>query len=108
MSILDSMSNIQTQRVGRPSVINEDILRKLEIFIASGMSISASCYMAGISKSTYYEHKALNKEFADRMRIAEEWATFRARQIVLQAIDNGDTACARWYLSKKARLEFGD
>ena len=70
------------------------------------MSVSASCYMAGISKSTYYEHKELDREFADRMRMAEEWATFRARQIVLQAIDNGDVVSARWYLERKARFEF--
>lgn len=100
------MSNKQTPKAGRPSVVNEDMLRKLEVFIASGMSVSASCYMAGLSKSTYYEHKELDKEFADRMRMAEEWATFRARQIILQAIDNGDTACARWYLERKARFEF--
>lgn len=100
------MNSLRTQKAGRPSVMNEKTLRKLEIFIASGMSVSASCYMAGISKSTYYEHKELDKEFADRMRMAEEWATFRARQVVLQAIDNGDVAAARWYLERKARFEF--
>lgn len=100
------MSSIRTQKEGRPSVINEDILRKLEIFIASGMGVSASCYMAGISTSTFYEHRAMDKEFRDRMRMADEWATFRARQVVLQAIDNGDVASARWYLERKARYEF--
>lgn len=99
--------NLQTRKPGRPSVINEDVLRKLEIFISSGMGVSASCHMAGISKSTYYEHKELDREFADRMRIAEEWSTFRARQVILKAIDNGDVACARWYLERKARFEFG-
>jgi hypothetical protein len=62
--------------------------------------------MAGISTSTFYEHKAMNKEFHDRMRMAEEWATFRARQIVLKAIDDGDVTTAKWYLERKARLEF--
>ena len=100
------MRNIRKQKVGRPSVIDEQALRKLEIFIASGMGISASCHFAGISTSTFYEHKALDKEFADRMSMAEEWALFRARQVVLQSIDNGDVATARWYLSTKARAEF--
>ena len=45
-------------------------------------------------------------EFAYRVRTAEDWATLRARQIVLQAIDNGDVATAKWYLSCKARAEF--
>lgn len=100
------MGSIRTQKAGRPSVINEEIIRKLEVTIASGMSISASCHFSGISTSTFYEHKALDKEFANRMRWAEEWATFRARQVILQAIDNGDIACARFWLERKARAEF--
>lgn len=100
------MSNIRTQKAGRPSVINEGILRKLEAGLATGFSISAACHFAGISTSTYYEHKAMDSEFRDRVRWAEEWATYRARQVVLKAIDDGDVACARWYLERRARLEF--
>jgi hypothetical protein len=100
------MHSLRTQKVGRPSVINEDIVRKLECALASGFNISFACNYAGISTSTFYEHKALDKEFAYRVRTAEDWATLRARQIVLQAIDNGDVATAKWYLSCKARAEF--
>jgi hypothetical protein len=100
------MSNKRTQKVGRPPVINEDVLRKLEVAIATGMGISSSCFFAGISTSTFYEHKALDKEFAYRINMAEEWATFKARQVVLKAIDDGDVATARWFLSVKARAEF--
>ncbi|HSW75018.1 MAG TPA: hypothetical protein VLG16_04055 [Candidatus Saccharimonadales bacterium] len=99
-------SDLRTNKAGRPSVINEEIIRKLEITIASGMSISASCHFSGVSTSTFYEHKALDKEFADRMRWAEEYATFRARQVILQAIDNGDISCAKFWLERKSRLEF--
>ena len=101
------MSNIRTKKDGRPSVINEDILRKIEAALATGFSISAACHFSGISTSTFYEHKASNQEFADRVRWAEEWATYKARQVVLQAIENGDVQIAKWYLSVKARNEFG-
>lgn len=101
------MGNLRTQKAGRPSVINEEALRKLEVFIASGMGITASCNFAGISTSTFYEHKATDKEFAYRMNMAEEWAVFRARQIIVKAINDGNIEVCKWYLSKKARFEFG-
>lgn len=38
--------------------------------------------------------------------MAEEWCTFRARQVILQAIDNGDIKAAQWWLERKAKFEF--
>jgi hypothetical protein len=48
----------------------------------------------------------MDNEFRDRVRWAEEWATYRARQIVLKAIDDGDVTTAKWYLERRARFEF--
>ncbi len=81
-------------------------MRKLEAGLATGFNISAACHFAGISTSTYYEQKAVNKEFADRVRWAEEWATYKARQVILKAIEDGNLDAAKWYLSRKARAEF--
>ena len=80
-------------------------MRKLEAGLATGFNISAACHFAGISTSTYYEQKAASKEFSDRVRWAEEWATYKARQVVLKAIEDGDVATAKWYLSCKARAK---
>jgi hypothetical protein len=40
------------------------------------------------------------------MRLAEEWCTFRARQVILQAIDGGDIKAAQWWLERKSKAEF--
>jgi hypothetical protein len=40
------------------------------------------------------------------MRLAEDWSTFKARQVILQAINNGDIKAAQWWLERKARFEF--
>ena len=100
------MSKIQKAKIGRPSVINEDTVRKLEASLASGFGVSAACYYSGISTSTYYEHLALDKDFSDKMHLAEDWSTFKARQVILQAINNGDIKAAQWWLERKARFEF--
>ena len=82
------------------------VLDKLESALSGGYSITSACYFAGVSTSTFYEYKALDKDFSDRMNRAMEYATFRARQVVLQAIDKGDVRAAMWWLERKSRLEF--
>jgi len=98
---------IQKSKIGRPSVIDKDTIRKLEVCLASGYGITTACYYSGISTSTYYDHKALNKDFSDKMRLAEEASTFRARLVILEAIDSGDIKAAQWWLERKAKFEFG-
>ncbi len=100
------MGNIRTNKVGRPSVMNEDTVRKLEAALCSGFSVTASCHFAGISTSSFYEHKALDNDFATRMKMSEDWATYRARQVILQAIDRGEVKVAMWFMERKARAEF--
>jgi hypothetical protein len=100
------MNDLRTQKAGRPSVINENLIRKLEAALSCGFSVTFACSYAGISTSTFYEHKALEGEFKYRMNRAEEWATLRARQVILKAIDDGNVDVAKWYISRKSRFEF--
>jgi len=105
--IINSMrSQIQKAKIGRPPAIKEDTVRKLEVCLASGYSITTACYFSGVSRSTYYEYLAMDKDFSDKMRMAEEASTFRARQVILQAIDSGDIKAAQWWLERKAKSEF--
>jgi hypothetical protein len=97
---------IEKQKVGRPSVITEDSVRKLEAALAYGLGVNAACYYSGVSRSVYYEHKALDKEFSDKMRMAEEFATLKARQVIINAINEGNIKVSMWYLEHKARAEF--
>jgi len=79
---------------------------KLESALCGGYSITTACYFAGVGTSTFYEYKALDKDFSDRMTRASEYATFRARQVILQAIDNGSVKAAMWWIERKSRGEF--
>ncbi len=40
------------------------------------------------------------------MNLAEDWSTLRARQVILQAINNGDIKAAQWWLERKVKFEF--
>jgi len=99
-------TQIEKKKMGRPTVLTERVKDKLESALCSGFSVSAACYFAGVGTSTFYENKSLDKEFSERMTRAEEYATFRARQVILQAIDKGDVRAAMWFMERKARFEF--
>ena len=86
--------------------MNENITRKLEAAIAAGFNVSVACHLSGISRSTYYEYMAYDKEFSDRMKYAEEITTYKARQVILTEIEKGSFKAACWWLERKARVEF--
>jgi hypothetical protein len=97
---------IEKKKMGRPTVMTSKVVDKLESALCAGYSVSASCYFVGVGTSTFYEYKSLDKDFSERMTRAEEFATFRARQVILQAIDRGDVKVAMWFMERKARFEF--
>ena len=99
-------TQIEKKKTGRPTVMNDRVLEKLESALCAGYSVTSACYFAGVSTSTFYEYKALDKEFSDKMNRAGEWATFRARQVVLQEIEKGNLKAAMYWLERKSRLEF--
>ena len=92
---------------GRPTVLTNECVQKLEDAFKAGFNVSEACYIAGISRATYYEHTAANEAFSDRMAHAKAWVSLRAKHAVVTAIDKGDLGAAKWWLERKARNEFG-
>jgi len=76
------MSEVST---GRPTVINEATVRKLEQAFKDGLSVSEACFVSDIGRTTYYEHKASNKDFANKMELAKAYVTIRAKKTVVHA-----------------------
>jgi arylamine N-acetyltransferase len=99
------MSNNST---GRPTVINKATVQKLEQALKDGFSVARACSLSGISRSTYYAHLQTDTDFMDKMELSQAWATERAKQVVIQAIDKGDLKAAQWWLERKSRSEFSN
>ncbi len=91
---------------GRPTVITKATVQKLEQALRDGFSVEMACYVSGVSRSTYYNHLANDTDFLDKMTLAQSWATERAKQVVIQAIEKGDLKAAQWWLERKLRAEF--
>jgi hypothetical protein len=97
---------MNSKKSGRPTVITQSTVQKLEQALKDGISIDMACCVSGISRSTYYNHLDADNEFMDKMTLAQAHATERAKQVVIQAIDKGNVKVAQWWLERKLRTEF--
>jgi len=95
-------------QTGRPTVMTQNTVQKLEEALKEGFSVDMACHVSGISRSTYYDHINSNSSFSYKMELAQDWVTQRAKQVVANAIDSGDLKAAQWWLERKARSEFSN
>jgi hypothetical protein len=94
-------------KVGRPVALNDRVIDILDAAIRRGLSVTEACMLAGIHRSTYYEHLANNEVFAYRMELARCWLGIIANCVVFNSIviDN-NLSTSKWYLSHRDP-EFG-
>jgi len=93
---------ILEKKAGRPTVITEDVIAKLEAVKKLGVSNEIACDYANIHPATYYRHLESDEDFARRMRSAEYFANIAARQAVVKAIvEDKDVKAAQWWLERR-------
>lgn len=92
-------------KLGRPTVMTEAVLGKLEQAFAYGSTDKEACFYAGINQDTMYEYQKLHPEFTERKEALKGSLILEARQKVAIDIKN-DTKVAQWYLERKVKSEF--
>ncbi|MDQ5913753.1 MAG: hypothetical protein QG623_372 [Patescibacteria group bacterium] len=95
------MSLSQNKRIGRPTIITPDTVRKVIVARRRGLSIRQACATSGISHETYYYHTRHNREFTYILEQSQDSIKERARLGVVDAIMQGDLATCKWYLERK-------
>jgi len=65
---------------GRPTVMTEEVIGKLEEALKVDCTIWMACSYAGIHESTYYDHYKSNPVFSKRMDDAEKYLHLLAHQ----------------------------
>lgn len=93
-------------KVGRPTVMTEETIQKLEYAFMRGLTDLEACLYADISKSTLYNYCEENPEFMDRKEELKQHPTAKARLNVTEAIENGNEELSKWWLERKAKAEF--
>ena len=95
--------------VGRPTVMDEITLQKLEMAFKVGCTDAEACFYADISMRTLYYYQEANKEFLHKKELWKKRPVLKARQVVVGALENNDLPTAKWYLEKNWEVEeFGD
>jgi len=89
---------------GRPSVITESVLSKLEYAFSLGCSDTEACLYADIGASTLYAYQVEHPEFQERKAELKENPVLKARTTIYENLHNPNTA--QWYLERKKKDEF--
>lgn len=92
--------------VGRPTVLTQDAIQKLEQAFSIGATDIEACFYAGIGRSTLYAYQKDHPEFLDRKEMLKERQVLKARSVIDKALQEGDKNIAKWYLERKRKDEF--
>jgi len=94
------------RHTGRPSVMTQATVQKLEYAFVYDSTVEEACLYAGISRNTYYNFCKQYPEFLDRIKALRHAATFVIRKRVVIAATQ-DANIGLKYLERKLPLEFG-
>lgn len=91
---------------GRPTVMTQDTVNKLEYAFSIGASAEEATHYAGISRQTFYVWLKEHPEYSDRIEDLRMKPVLKARVTLFNSLN--DPHHAKWYLKKKRTEEFGD
>lgn len=90
---------------GRPTVMDEMTLYKLEGAFADGASDEMACFLANISEATMYNYQKEHPEFLERKRFLKDQVKFQAKKNIREKIANGDIETSKWFAERKMKDE---
>ena len=91
---------------GRPTVMTETTVGKLESAFSWGCTDIEACLYAGINPDTLYEYYKKNPKFSEHKERLKETPNLKARQVLNLAIQQKDKQAAQWWLERKKKEEF--
>lgn len=91
---------------GRPTVMTERVLDKLNQAFAIDCTDVEACLFAGISDDALYKYQRENPEYIKRKAQLKEMPVLQARTTVVTHLQE-DPGSAKWYLERKKKDEFG-
>lgn len=92
--------------VGRPTVMTEETLRKLEEAFLIGATDKEACLVAGISEPALYAYCNNNPGYKERKEALKDSPKYKARKNIVEAINAKDIDTSKWYAERKGKNEF--
>ena len=88
-------------KCGRPTVMTEIVISKLEEALKIDCTIWLACSYAGISEVTYYDHYKKDPVFSKRMDDAEKYLHLLAHQERAKKIKSGEWEAIKEFKKKR-------
>ena len=88
--------------IGRPTVMTEETLRKLEDAFLMGCTDAEACLFAGIGKRTLYDYQAENEDFSHQKEVMKTNPSLQAKHVQLKELQSGSFDAATKYLNREA------
>jgi len=85
---------------GRPTVMTEETIGKLEYAFTNSFTDEQACFYAGINPSSLYEYIKKNPEFSERKELLKQSPDLTAKQTVVRALQENSADAWKW-LEKK-------
>lgn len=89
-------------KTGRPPVITEIVLQKLEEVFALGGTDKEACIYADISPATLYNYQEFHPDFLERKELLKQKPILLARRTINDNLMD-DLPTARWYIERRDR-----
>lgn len=94
--------SISKSNAGRPTIMTDEVVNKLESIFKIGGTVEEACGYAGITRQTYYNWLEANTDFLTKMESAQKYPDIVAKNIVVDSMTkNKDVTTAKWWLEKR-------
>jgi hypothetical protein len=90
----------------RPTVINDEVLSKLEFGFSNSLTDEEACLYADICPKTLYRYIEDNPEFWQRKEILKRQPNIKAKFNWVNKIWSDDYTASKEWLERKAKSEF--
>ena len=93
------------KNMARPSKMTPEVRQKIEEAAAIDASLEEIAFYAGITRDTLWRWCRADRELSDRIEALRQRPVLKARQTVIQSLDDPNNAFR--YLERKRAREFG-
>ena len=100
---------------GRPTIIDEITLQKLECAYSNDATDEQACFLANISPQTLYNYQKEHPEFIERKQALKSMVTYQAKSNLKELIFSQEKElekerieASKWILPKKEKGEYSE
>jgi hypothetical protein len=101
------MSESTGNDVGRPPIITDQVILKLEEAFLMGCTDLEACLFAGISKTPFYTYQDEHPEFKERKELLKENPFIIARKAITDGLKDNEEFSLK-YMKNKKNKEFNE